>query len=112
MFVIETSDEMEDGFKHNIFNADKCEFVKYSSQDFIKADKKLNAIYSKIMKTKKPAWGTITKEGIKETQRQWIQYRDAWVIFGAIRCPKMTSDSWRTMITKERIEQLEDFVDE
>jgi uncharacterized protein YecT (DUF1311 family) len=64
------------------------------------------------MNVKKPEWGTVTKEGIKSTQRKWIRYRDAWVVFGGVRCPEITDTSWKTLITRERIAQLQDFVDE
>jgi uncharacterized protein YecT (DUF1311 family) len=111
-FVLQESGSLEDGFKEEILDADKCDFTNYSAKDFIEADKELNLIYSKIMNGKKSAWGTVTKEGIKSTQRKWIRNRDAWVVFGAVRCPATTDISWKTLITKERISELQDFVDE
>ncbi len=54
-------------------------------------------------------WGTVTQENIKATQREWIGYRDAWVRFGAVRCPKISAVSWKMMITLDRIEQLKEF---
>jgi len=110
--VEQESGSLEDGFKAEILNADKCDFIKYSAQDFIDADKELNLLYSKIMNGQLPVWGTVTKEGIRSTQRAWIRYRDAWVAFGAVRCPEMTDISWKTFITKERVSQLQELADE
>ncbi|HWK05087.1 MAG TPA: lysozyme inhibitor LprI family protein [Puia sp.] len=114
-FVLQESGSLEDGFTEEILDADKCNFVSYTAQDFIAADKELNSIYSKIMNDKTTKWGietTVTKEGIRSTQRKWILYRDAWVDFGAVRCPGVTDISWKTLITKERVSQLQSFVEE
>ena len=106
------SDALEDDFLDKIIKADKCTFEHYSAADFLQADKDLNALYSKIMNNKAFEFGTVTKEGIKAAQRKWIPYRDAWVAFGAVRCPGVTDISWKTMVTQERVEQLKVFVDE
>ena len=54
-------------------------------------------------------WGTVTKEQIKKTQREWILYRDAWVEFMRIHCPDINENSIKTILTEERAEQLSDF---
>jgi uncharacterized protein YecT (DUF1311 family) len=111
VFELAESDSLEDHFKTEIFRAGHCSFTNYSSQDLIKADKELNILYSKIIHNKDSVWGSISREGVRITQRQWIRYRDAWVVFGAARCPGMSADSWKTLITKERIGQLRNFID-
>ena len=50
--------------------------------------------------------GTIRPEGIRDTERVWIRYRDAWVAFGAKRYPSVPADAWRTWATTERERQL------
>lgn len=116
MFSIEESDSLETIFLSDMLKSDKCMIRPYSPVDFIKADKKMNAIYSTIMLDKRfddtTVNGEITKEGIKTTQQKWILYRNAWVIFGATRCPKIPASSWKTLITKERIVQLKDLASE
>ena len=106
------SESLEEGFRQKIADAGKCAFDTASSQEWEKADKLLNATYQKIMTTKKPEWGTVTKDAIRSAQRSWIQYRDAWVAFGAVRCPRLTEASWKTLITVERIRQLQAFLEE
>jgi uncharacterized protein YecT (DUF1311 family) len=110
--VDQESESLENGFKAEMMDADKCNSTTYSAQDYSAADKELNSLYSKIMTDKDFSWGTVTKEGIRATQRKWIRYRDAWVEFGAVRCPGVTAASWNTLITQERIAQLREFIDE
>jgi uncharacterized protein YecT (DUF1311 family) len=112
MFEIEESDALEDDFQKHVSNSDNCAFKKYSQQDYIKTDKLLNDLYLKIMGSKEFEWGTVTKEGIKKTQRKWIQYRDAWATFAKVKCAQVDENSLKTIITKERIEQLKGFLEE
>ncbi|KAB0327515.1 DUF1311 domain-containing protein [Janthinobacterium lividum] len=75
-------------------------------------DKELNAIYGKLMK--KPAQthaGAVGKDGIRATQRLWLAYRDAWMNFGAVRYPSVTSDSWGGLLTSRRNVQLHDLLE-
>ncbi len=107
---MEEQDSLEKNFLDKIEKADKCNFPNYSNDDFIKADKELNLVYRKIMNCKTFEWGTVTQEQIKSVEIKWIKYRDAWVDFGKIRCPEITEDSWKTLLTRERISQLKEFL--
>ncbi len=79
--------------------------------DFAKSDKDLNTLYVQIMKKpNRDDYGTITKEGIKQTQRKWIKYRDAWTKFVELKYQNNSSDLWKTWLTKIRIEQLNEFL--
>ncbi len=74
------------------------------------ADAALNAVYARVMKADQPGWGTVTREGIRETQRKWIPYRDAWVGFGGKVRPEVPADAWKAWATRERAEMLARFV--
>lgn len=50
--------------------------------------------------------GTVEKDDIRETQRKWEAYRDAWVRFGSIRYPKVNKEAWDFWATQERLRQL------
>ena len=84
---------------------------KYSKEDYLKADHQLNVVYAKIRDNTVSVYGSVTKEGVRKTQRRWIAYRDAWVVFGSIKCPGVSESSWKTMITKERIHDLQFLVE-
>jgi uncharacterized protein YecT (DUF1311 family) len=111
-FQLDESDELEDRFLIEIANADKCSIKKYSTQNLFEIDSKLSRVFYKIKENKMAIYGSVTKEGVRKTQRKWIQYRDAWVVFAAIKCHRGTEISWKTMITNERIKQLQELVDQ
>lgn len=112
MMEIDESESLEESFKDEIVQADKCAVATHTEQDFVEADKKLNTVYTKLMKQKDPEQasdrGQVTRAGIRSAQRAWIRYRDAWAVFGAVRCPETAVWSWKTVITEERVSELEE----
>jgi hypothetical protein len=77
--------------------------------DFRSADARLNADYRKVMNA--PAsetqfWGTISKEGIRDAQRAWLRYRDAFLALAAVRYPQANRDALAAFLTAERIRKL------
>jgi uncharacterized protein YecT (DUF1311 family) len=75
------------------------------------ADAKLNATYKKVQQTPDPSrWGTVTKDGIRSTQRAWLRYRDAWVAFAGVKYPSVSADSIRAWLTEKRTEMLQAFL--
>jgi uncharacterized protein YecT (DUF1311 family) len=110
-FSIQESDALEDDFQSLLLQSASCALTAYSASDLMKADAQLNALYGVLMKDTLSHWGTITREGIRSTQRAWVHYRDAWVAFGAIRCPATTSNAWKTLLTNARIEQLKELIE-
>jgi uncharacterized protein YecT (DUF1311 family) len=110
--MLDASDYLEDQFLSQIKKVARCSIKKkYSKKDFYEADGQLNGIYTKIKDNTTKIEGSVTKEGVRKTQRSWIQYRDAWAVFGTTKCPDSTEFWWKTMITNERIKQLEVLVD-
>jgi hypothetical protein len=47
--------------------------------------------------------GCVARGTLREMERAWIRYRDAWVAFGAERWPQVSADSWREYLTLQRI---------
>ena len=95
-------------FIHSFILFEQGKIPNVSEGDFLKLDKELNKVYSSILKTKDFSSNitTITLEGFRETQRAWLDYRDAWVKFASVRYPKIKSYSWKAWLTKERLNQL------
>jgi uncharacterized protein YecT (DUF1311 family) len=93
----------------SIKKIDQGEFPTDAS--FRSADSELNEVYSKLMKQEyAPEDSTISKDGIKATQRKWLKYRDAWVKFSANRYPKVSADIWKAWLTRQRVDQLNDLL--
>jgi Lysozyme inhibitor LprI/Sel1 repeat len=82
-----------------------------NDKDFKRADKDLNEAYSRIMRQKNlEDVGTVTRDGIRATQRKWIKYRDAWTKFAGVKYPGTVSDIFKVWLTQKRTEQLKEFV--
>jgi len=83
-----------------------------SKEQVAALDKELNLIYGKLMKKPAESYaGAVGKEGIRATQRLWLAYRDAWMNFGAVRYPAVTSDTWAGRLTARRNTQLQDLLE-
>ena len=104
-----------DLFAHDVEDAEKGKLPRYCEQQFQQLDKKLNQVYQRVMQLPQKdgarglGYGTVTKEGVKNTQRAWLAYRDAWVALGAARYPGVAPHAWKALLTQRRIEQLEEF---
>lgn len=88
----------------------QCKLPGFTAQQFQEVDNQLNQIYTKAFKNQTSEFSTITQDGIKNTEKAWINYRDSWVMFGHIKCPTVPAESWKTLITKERIKELEQLI--
>ena len=86
--------------------------------DFARADKALNATYRTTLAKLAAGrgdgmfgdYGTIGPDGVRETQRAWLRYRDAWVRFAALRWPGTPADAWKAWLTEERTRALAELV--
>jgi hypothetical protein len=75
---------------------------------FRSADAALNAAYRRrIEETIAPApAGAVTRAGIREAQRAWLRYRDAFLAFARIKFPQVPRDSLATWLTENRTAML------
>ena len=78
------------------------------------ADAQLNAVYRKIMRVPAEPFaedtGRVQQAGIKETQRIWLKYRDAWLAFTASAYPGLPKGAVINWLTLRRVNQLAEFV--
>lgn len=79
------------------------------------ADQALNAVYRKTRAALAASheddealgdYGTIRSEGVRDTQRLWLRYREAWVNFAAARYPDTPADAWRAWLSNVRSKAL------
>ena len=67
-------------------------FPSFTEDDLAREDEALNAAYQAELSSLPASCpspdrpiGCISQEGLRDTERAWIRYRDAWVIFGRVR---------------------------
>jgi hypothetical protein len=73
------------------------------------ADTELNRRYRRALRA--DPLGTITKDGIRDTERAWLRYRDAWSALAQAVAPE-TATAWTTHLTTRRAAQLALLADE
>jgi uncharacterized protein YecT (DUF1311 family) len=82
------------------------------------ADRQLNEGYRALMQTLRGLDGKVQCGGssvdaaeIRDVQRLWIAYRDAWIAFGVARHPQSAAAGWNAVLTAERAQELRDVAD-
>ena len=83
------------------------------------ADAALNASYAAARRAATPEpgedWsllGTIRPEAIRDAERAWLKYRDAWVAFGRVKYPDVPPEAWLDYFTRQREAQLRELAGE
>ncbi len=107
-FEIEARAELEDQFLAQLEELEQRKFPSFTVSQVRSIDVRLNETYkSALEKNADPATiGMIGAEGIRQTERSWLIYREAWVRFGAVKYPKVKADDWRAWVAEDRQERL------
>jgi uncharacterized protein YecT (DUF1311 family) len=81
----------------------------FSAARYREADARLNAAYRKRLAEAEPAsdTGAVTRAGVRDAERAWLRYRDAFLAFAAVRFPAVSRDSLAAWLTEQRIAKLE-----
>lgn len=108
---------LEDALVSAVDAFEKGQLPQGGAAEFAAADKQLNTNYAAAMNYYKAqaaegAGGSVSPQGIRDAERAWIRYRDAWVAFGAQKYSAVSADAWRTYFTRERAQALKDLVGE
>ena len=107
-FMIKAKDTLTAKLDAALGDFEKGRSPAYSAAQFTDADRQLNAVYAATLKkagTAAPGL-TITPDGIRQTERLWLKYLDAWMRFAGLHYPAVTADSVKARLTLERIAVL------
>ena len=122
LFVTEAYEALDIALLNDVERFEKGPRPSEKAGDFAPADKLLNATYRSTraaLDAKEKAdkaddiwiYGEVTSDGVRETQRLWLPYRDAWVAFAATRYPDTPADAWRAWLSNSRAKALTEIVD-
>ena len=120
-FVVGTREDFEDAFLATLEAIERGERPHASASDERSTDAELNETYRRALAASAPVGegdeayaplGTITSVGIRDAQRAWLPYRDAWAAFGAARAPEVPRHAWLAQVTRARIVALRELVDQ
>jgi hypothetical protein len=110
----ERQPQQENSFILAIRAFERGKLPSFEAPDLARADQALNSLYREKMATAANATADggenrPTPKGLRDTERLWLMYRDAWVTFGALRYPRASKASWLTWTTLQRIDDLKAF---
>jgi hypothetical protein len=77
---------------------------------YMEEDRKLNLAYKRLMTCKiseERGVGEVQQYNVTETQKLWLNFRDAFAAFGVARFPKSNSKQWKAWLTSIRTKQFE-----
>jgi uncharacterized protein YecT (DUF1311 family) len=83
---------------------------RFTAAQYRAADSALNAAYRKFLASDAVGGdypGSVTRDGVRDTQRAWLKFRDAFVAFAAAKYPKLGGDSAAAWVTRKRTEVLD-----
>jgi len=75
------------------------------------SDQALNLVYQTILDSLPVTCPTAdasctTQAALRDVERDWIRYRDAWIVFGSLHWPQSSQDFWQVILTDQRTEQM------
>ncbi len=118
-FIVGEREALAEQLFDNVAAFERGELPDGTTDDLQAADAQLNTSYAVARKAAAPdnaddifgPLGSISPDGIRDAERAWIKYRDAWVVFGAQRYPDVAAEAWLTYFTRERDKQLRELVE-
>jgi uncharacterized protein YecT (DUF1311 family) len=112
--MIEAEHDLNVSLIDSTVGFDTGRLPNFTHQDYLNADKTLNAAYTTLMSdlaAQKKKDGCRVPESIRDVERKWLNYRDDWIAFARLRWPQVSSDSWLTLLERERTDQLGNIVE-
>jgi hypothetical protein len=106
MYEIDAEDTLRDDFLAALQLFEKRSGLPGGgSAEYREADQQLNIAYQKSIsdaQAHKSDYGSIQPEGIRNAERAWIRYRDAFVAYALLRYPSVPKEAWLTLLTHDR----------
>ena len=110
--------EVRQGFDE-LFAADMKEFVSgklphATHEEALRSDRRLNQTYRElidglVIEANKHGCAKPV-EFVRESERAWIGYRDAWIKLATLRWSKVSADSWSAFFSDERTKHLGELI--
>jgi uncharacterized protein YecT (DUF1311 family) len=101
---ISARDGARDEFLATLRRLEAREVPSAAAAQFRTADAALNSAWRALMRSELPNQGIggPTREGLREAQRAWIRYRDAFIAFAALRYPQVGRSAVAALLTRQR----------
>ena len=110
MYQIDAEQSLRDDFLAALLSFQEGNLPKSTADAAREADLRLNSAYRKVMQdaeAHKSDYGAVQPEGIRNAERAWLSYRDAWLAFAKLRYPVVPAESWLALLTTDRTSILD-----
>jgi uncharacterized protein YecT (DUF1311 family) len=119
VFLVGARERQETQLLEDVQQFERGARPEQSSASLAPLDATLNAVYRDVRARLRAGasphdtdlLGTIDADGVRDTQRAWLRYRDAFVAFAVTRWPDVEGDAWRAWLTDRRTGDLEAILD-
>ena len=111
-FIIEAEDAVKAGFEADLKALAAGQIPTATAADLARADGALNSAYKAAMSHSYADLTGIRPQGIREAERAWIVYRDAFVRFAAARWPTVSPDALKAKLTRDRTALLTELAEQ
>jgi len=101
-FITEAEDAVRDAFEADLKAFEAGRLPAGGATDLARADAELNAAYQAAMRVDYPEISGIRPQGVRDAERAWLAYRDAFVRFAATRWPGLSADALKAKLTRDR----------
>ena len=113
-FALQAKGKQSDLFVKDILDASNGILPRYTAEEYASLDATLNVTYESVLHTpskqegddERIGFSTVTRTGVKQTERAWLAYRDAWVAYVAAASINWDPISVKALLTQRRIKQL------
>lgn len=108
-FQLEDLGLLRDQFLINLERFSGSNIPQATADDVKNLDAQMNAAYQRVMTAPESAFqsGTVKREGVRETQRDWLPLRDSWVAFARAAYPRLSPDRVMAQLIRLRLHQLQ-----
>lgn len=110
MYAIDAEQTLRGDFLAAVQSFEAGHYPGGSPASFAEADARLNLAYKKAVayaEAHKADNGAVQPDGIRDAERAWLKYRDAWVAFAKLRYPAVLAEAWLTLLSKDRTSILD-----
>lgn len=108
-FALGDHDRIMEQFLINLQRFSKADVPVASAADVQQLDAQMNTLYRQFMQfpdDTRLSGSTVTPAGIRETQRAWLQLRDAWLEFAPAAYSGLSADRVHAQLLRLRLNQL------
>lgn len=105
MFQVDAEQTLRDDFLAALQLYESGTLPNGTAKAYREADAILNSTYRNALsnaEAHKAEYGAVQPEGIRDAERAWLKYRDAWVAFAKLRYPAVPSEAWLIVLTNDR----------